>query len=214
MFKELNQTGKKFLPSILGMCSALSIALLVFLLSYFVIGKGHFETIARQVLAQHPEVISIVLAPDNIIRMAYPLKGNQSIVGLKYLETPEQTEAVQRAIDSQRTIVAGLLMLKQGGFGISSRTPVYISGEYNERSNENYWGIVSVTLDAEWLLDRIGFLTNTQEFDIAVRGTDGKGKLGTTFGGDPDVFDRTPIILPFVLPGGGLWEFAAVPVAG
>lgn len=260
MLNNSTETTQNIVPYLLGLGTAICIASIVFLLSYFVVGKGRieaearahtmldslrvklsreldnmltmpetmalfiganphtshntFESISRQVLLQHQEIISIVLAPDNVISKVYPMAGNETIVGLKYLETPAQAEAVQRAIDSQRTVVAGPLPLKQGGFGLSSRTPVYLLGEYNERNAENYWGIVSVTLDAEWLLERIGFLGNAQEFDIAVRGTDGKGKLGTIFGGKAHVFERKPITLPFVLPGGGLWEFAAVPVVG
>lgn len=251
---------KTLVPYLLGLGTAICIACIVFLLSYFVVGKGRieaearahvaldtlrvklsreldnmltmpetmalfiganphtinetFEIISRQVLLQHLEIVSIVLAPDSVISKVYPLKGNENIVGLKYLEIPEQAEAVQRAIDSQRTVVAGPLALKQGGFGVASRTPVYLLGDYNERNTENYWGIVSVTLDAEWLLKRIGFLADIHEFDIAVRGTDGMGKLGTIFGGKASVFDRKPVTLPFVLPGGGLWEFAAVPTEG
>lgn len=260
MLNKDKQANKTILPYLLGLGTAICIAGIVFLLSYFVVGKGRieaearahatldtlrvklsreldnmltmpetmalfigaspntsyktFESISHQVLLQHQEIISIVLAPGSVISKVYPLAGNENIVGMKYLETPDQAEAVQRAIDSQRTVVAGPLPLLQGGFGVASRTPVYVLGEYNERNNETYWGIVSVTLDAEWLLERIGFLADVQEFDIAVRGTDGKGKLGTIFGGKDNVFDRNPITLPFVLPGGGLWEFAAVPVVG
>lgn len=257
--KSEARIGKK-LPYLFGLGTALIVAVLVFLLSYFVIGKGRvdaearaysqldnlrvtlsreldsmlttpetmalfigsnpqgsretFAKVAYQILSRHNEIISIVLAPDNVIQMTFPPEGNEAIMGMRYLETPEQAQAVQRAIDTQHTVVAGPLPLKQGGFGVASRTPVYVYTADGVRDSTSYWGIVSLTIDADWLLNRSGFLQHTDEFDIAVRGVDGKGKLGEIFGGKQDVFDKQPVTLEFVLPGGGVWEFAAVPTQG
>lgn len=248
------------LPVLLGLGSALLVAIIIFLFSYFVVGKGRVEAqaraytqldnlriplshelnnllttpeimalfigsashsaeelfakVAQQVLNQHSEIISIVLARDNVIHKAYPLEGNESIIGMHYLKMPDQAPAVQRAIDTRLTVVAGPLALKQGGFGVSSRTPVYVYTPSGIRDATTYWGIVSLTINADWLLHRSGFFSTDGEFDIAVRGKDGTGKFGTIFSGQEAVFDNQPVTLDFVLPGGGLWEFAAVPKDG
>lgn len=178
------------------------------------LAKNSFVQVAQRLLAQHEEIISILLAPDTIVQRVYPHEGNEAVLGLRFLEEPEQAEAVQRAIDTGRTVVAGPLHLKQGGFGIASRTPIYVFVSLNTSGEDRYWGLVSLTLDAHWLLGRIGFLKSCPEFDLAVRGTDGKGNKGTIFGGNPSVFERAPAILEYVLPGGGIWEFAATPVDG
>lgn len=177
-----------------------------------------FNTVASDILKKHPEIRSIVLAPDNIVSHVLPIESNEAVLGLHYYDVPEQAAAVDRAISTRKTVVAGPIELVQGGLGISSRTPVFLpvpKASGVAQAESDYWGIVSLTIDAEWLFSRLNINNNAKpEFRIAFRGADGLGENGEVFYGDPLVFASQPMVLKYILPGGGVWEMAAAPLAG
>ncbi|MDO9009075.1 MAG: CHASE domain-containing protein, partial [Thiobacillus sp.] len=92
-------------------------------LSTFVLAKPDFSPadlvrVAASLIRLQPAIRSVALAPDNVIRHIYPLAGNQKALGLRYLETPAQRDAVLRLMREQRPVTAGPIELVQGGIGI------------------------------------------------------------------------------------------------
>jgi len=187
-------------------------------LAAFVAAQGKldqdlFVTVVAPLVDANPHVRNIALAPGNVITTVYPLRGNERVLGLRYLDVPAQRAAVQRAIETRRTVVAGPFRLVQGGMGISSRTPVFV-GPRVTGAGERYWGIVSLTVDAESLFAKVGLRENQQGFDIAARGTDATGAHGVAFAGPARVFGGDAVLLDYPLPGGGSWQLGAVPNRG
>jgi len=184
----------------------------------FVAAQGKLEpevfgAVVSRLAGSNKHIRNVALAPDNVITTVYPLAGNERVLGLRYMDVPAQRAAVQRAIETRRTVVAGPFKLVQGGMGISSRTPVFRAPR-SAGGSEPYWGIVSLTVNAETVFADAGLQENHQGFDIAARGSDATGARGTAFAGNENVFARDPVLLDYPLPGGGSWQLGAVPTGG
>lgn len=111
-----------------------------------------FEETAELILADE-RVRNIALAPDAVIRQTYPASGNEGAIGLDLLGEKNATrEEAQRAIDSGEMTIAGPYELAQGGRAITGRLPVYLT----EGTTETLWGLITITLDMEMLLEGIG----------------------------------------------------------
>jgi len=123
---------------------------------------------------------------------------------------------VERAIQTRRTVVAGPIQLVQGGLGITSRTPVFLPPVLDGKHNPEpaYWGIVSLTVNADTLFADVGLSTEQMGFQVAARGQDATGAGGAVFLGRAELFNENPATLEVPLPGGGSWLLGAVPTGG
>ncbi|KQY49369.1 diguanylate cyclase [Lysobacter sp. Root494] len=171
------------------------------------IDKGTFEAIASRLVRANPSIRNVALAPGNVITAVHPLRGNEAALGLHYAEVPAQYEAVQEAMRTRRTVIAGPIALVQGGTGLVSRTPVFVRGAGGR--DTRYWGMVSLAVDVAPLFVDIRRVADHNGLDIAVRRTGDE-----TFFGDPGVFAAKPVSMHYPLPGGGRWELAAAPHGG
>jgi diguanylate cyclase (GGDEF)-like protein len=149
---------------------------------------------------------NVGVAPHNVIRHVYPVAGNEKALGLHYEASPEQWPAVQRAIESRSTVLAGPIALVQGGRALLSRTPIFLA-------DQSYWGILSVAIDIDALLDASGLRRGPHALQFALRGVDGLGERGSLISGESAVFQRNPVLMELKVPG-GTWQLAAIPVAG
>ncbi len=145
---------------------------------------------------------NVGLAPDNIITYVYPLQGNEKALGLNYQDNREQWPAVRQAILSHDTVLAGPIRLKQGGTGLISRTPVYLS-------DGRYWGMISIVLDSDRFFRDIANMPKAQPVRWALRNTSSNVMIY----GDAGQFDRAAIRLPIRVPG-TIWEMAVAPAQG
>lgn len=149
---------------------------------------------------------NVGIAPDNVLTYAYPVMGNEKVIGLRYEDLPKQWPAVKRAIDTASTILAGPVKLVQGGNGLISRTPVFLQ-------DGKYWGIVSLVIDSDSLFDAVGLKVVDGDVTYALRGKDGLGMRGDMILGNQRLFDAWSVRHSIPVPG-GTWELAAAPVAG
>ncbi|MDP3230445.1 MAG: diguanylate cyclase [Acidovorax sp.] len=175
-----------------------------------------FSTVVGRLLEHQRNIRNLALAPGNVISDIYPRVGNERALGLRYLDNPQQRGAVERAIQTRRTVVAGPIPLVQGGLGIISRTPVFLAHAPGQAplDGPQYWGIVSLTVNADTLFTDVGLNTEQMGFQIAARGLDATGSQGAVFIGRPQIFDESPATLDVPLPGGGSWTLGAVPTGG
>lgn len=171
-----------------------------------------FQRIAQYLLRHHSFIINMALAPDNIVRFVFPVEKNAKAVGLNYAENESQWPAVDRAIKSKKTVVAGPVNLVQGGAAFISRTPIYIDSD-DPGMNDRYWGLASIVIDKDELFKDVGFYRNDKGMRLAIRGADGLGSNGAFIDGDRAVFQHNPVLLEVHLPEGS-WQLAAVPNGG
>ena len=171
--------------------------------------QTRFDALVGNLFEEDSQLRSVAAAPDLVIRMTYPLEGNEKAIGLDYRQTPNQWEAVQQVLFSGRMVLAGPVDLVQGGRGFVGRFPVYTS----EDGWRNFWGVVSAVIDTDRLyMDSGLFDQSVADLDISITGHDSQGGHGKLFYGD-SLGGRQPVLANVTLPSGA-WQIAAVPKAG
>jgi PAS domain S-box-containing protein len=175
------------------------------------IDQAGFARIARGLVDKRHALRNIAGAPDMVIRLMFPLAGNEAAIGLDYRAHPGQRAAALRVMETGKPWVAGPLPLVQGGVGIVVREPVFLPSRTGEKPR--FWGLVSAVLDAETLYRQAGLDTAQTKLRLAIRGADGTGASGPVFYGDARVFSSVPVTQDIVLPG-GTWRIAALPAVG
>lgn len=171
------------------------------------IQQEEFEQYVKAVFLQEPLLINMAAAPNMVVTMIYPLKGNEAALGLDYNKNIAQRDAAHRAITTRNMIVAGPVALVQGGTAFIGRKAVF-------RENGELWGIVSAPIDALAIYRDAGLTSPQLDIRVALRGNDSLGENGTVFFGDPGLFeDERALIYPMEV-GDGSWEIAANPING
>lgn len=174
------------------------------------ITQGEFSRAAKPLFDGGSNLRNIGAAPDMVIRMMYPLAGNEKAIGLDFRKTPSQFETADQARTTGRLILAGPLELVQGGNGIVGRIPVFVEDKHGK---QKFWGLISAVIDADQLFRSSGLQDKNNQLEISMRGKDGKGSHGEVFFGRPELFDANPVLADIALPNGS-WQMAAVPRGG
>lgn len=172
--------------------------------------QEHFSDIAEGLVGEHSQLRNIAGAPDLVISLMYPMKGNEQAIGLDYRTNEKQRDAALQAVNSREMVLAGPVNLMQGGRGFIGRFPVFID---NENGGDDLWGLVSAVVDVDQLYMASGLLSASLPIDVAIAGQDATGKDGTVFFGSQETFDADPIISQVSLPS-GRWKIAAIPKGG
>ena len=89
---------------------------------------------------------SIVILPDGVAKYAYPLQGNEKLIGYNIFEMPNRALEIETTIDTKEVTMSGPYELPQGGTGFVMRKAVFLQ--------DKLWGFVSVVIDQEELLDQ------------------------------------------------------------
>ena len=173
--------------------------------------QQRFASLASNLLEPNSQLRNIAAAPDLVVTLMYPIKGNERAIGLDYNKNEAQREAAQRARDTGELILAGPVDLVQGGQGFIGRFPVFTRRPDGTRA---FWGIVSAVVDLEKLYRDSGLLDKNLPIEIALSGRDGMGGLdGERFFGPAHVITDNPVVVGVLLPSGS-WRIAAVPRGG
>ncbi len=174
------------------------------------LSSREFRLMAKELFTGHSGIRSIQLARNAVVSHVYPVRGNEGVLGVNLRTLAGQAEAVRRAIETRKTVIAGPVDLLQGGRGFICRTPVYLFGHSASR---RFWGLATVIIDADFLYRSTGLLDASAKLDVAIRGRDGQGDQGDVFFGDPAVFAQAPATFDVSLPNGS-WRIAAIPKGG
>ena len=85
---------------------------------------------------------SIQIAPNGVVTEIYPEEGNVS-GKIDLIYDSDRGEISRYARDNDTVIMQGTFELKQGGYGIAVRNPVYLK---NENGQKSFWGFTIVIL--------------------------------------------------------------------
>ena len=99
-----------------------------------------FDTIAENLISDSIE--SVQLAPDGVVTDIYPAEGNEA-GKIDLLHDKDRGRISCYARDNHTIITQGPFELKQGGYGIAVRNPVYLN---DENGQEYFWGFTIVIL--------------------------------------------------------------------
>jgi diguanylate cyclase (GGDEF)-like protein len=172
---------------------------------YFSLGPEVTPSSAKAILSavykQGQHIRNIGLAPDNVLQYIYPIEGNEAALGLRYRENPNQWPAVEQAMETRDTVVDGPFKLVQGGYGIVTRTPVFLN-------DGAYWGLVSMVIDIESLLSdaRDARLLNL-DAAWSMRAPTSDPDLPAYVFGNNELFETDAVTLDVQLPG-ETWQLA------
>ena len=104
-------------------------------------GEIHqFETIAENLMSDSIE--SVQLAPNGVVTDIYPAEGNEA-GKIDLINDKDRGEISCYARDNHTIITQGPFELKQGGYGIAVRNPVYLK---DQNEQEYFWGFTIVIL--------------------------------------------------------------------
>ncbi|MDQ7079039.1 MAG: ATP-binding protein [Paracoccaceae bacterium] len=169
---------------------------------------GRLSMIIDELLGDDSILRDIAIAPDLVVRHVYPLKGNETVLGLDYTKNREQFVAISQALAIGATVVAGPVKLVQGGEGFIIRTPVL-----SDNPDKQWWGIVSGVINTSTFYKLTGLANHSPQFDVALRGKDGTGANGAVFYGSDAVFRNDPVLTDVIFPNGS-WQMAIAPKGG
>lgn len=100
---------------------------------------------------------SIQIAPNGVVTEIYPEERNES-GKIDLINDSDRGEISRYARDNDTVIMQGPLKLKQGGYGIAVRNPVYLE---NENGQKSFWGFTIVILKVpEIFSDSVEALSN------------------------------------------------------
>jgi len=173
------------------------------------INQQEFSLLAQRIIQNAPYIRNIGLAKNNIISHVYPVQGNEKALGLRYLDNPQQRDAVLKAMKTRETLIAGPVNLVQGGQGFISRIPIFLDDQEN-----SYWGMTSIVVDVTKFLKKVGITEAKNIFQIAIRGKDAKGDNGEVFFGNPQMFENNNNVRVSIKLPQGYWSMIAAPKNG
>ena len=101
---------------------------------------NQFDTIAGNLISDSVE--SIQLAPEGVVTDIYPAEGNEA-GKIDLLHDKDRSRISCYARDNHTIITQGPFELKQGGYGIAVRNPVYLK---DKNGQEYFWGFTIVIL--------------------------------------------------------------------
>ena len=115
------------------------------------ISDEQFNQLASYMKKNKNVIEAYELAPNGIIEKAYPLKGNEKVIGMNTLELPERQKEANIARKSGEYTIAGSYELKQGGTGALLFDPIYI----NDGNEKKFWGFSILVLNWDAFLEEL-----------------------------------------------------------
>ena len=171
-------------------------------------GEIHqFETIAGNLMSDSIE--SVQLAPNGVVTDIYPAEGNEA-GKIDLLHDKDRKEISCYARDNHATITQGPFELKQGGYGIAVRNPVYLK---DKSGQEYFWGFAIVILRVPDIFsDTVSALSNFgYEYKILKTDTPWSDTYKVVYQSDGQI--DHPISYAFTV-GDGTWKLEVTPKTG
>lgn len=85
----------------------------------------NFDRVAEILLSGTHAIDAVELFDSGTITHVYPLVGNEGVIGYNILSDPSRNKEALLAIEKGELFFAGPVELKQGGYGIIGRLPLY-----------------------------------------------------------------------------------------
>ena len=171
-------------------------------------GEIHqFETIAGNLMSDSIE--SMQLAPNGVVTDIYPAEGNEA-GKIDLLHDKDRKEISCYARDNHATITQGPFELKQGGYGIAVRNPVYLK---DKSGQEYFWGFTIVILRVPDIFsDTVSALSNFgYEYKILKTDIPWSDTYKVVYQSDGQI--DHPVSYAFTV-GDGTWKLEVTPKTG
>ena len=171
-------------------------------------GEIHqFDTIAGNLMSDSIE--SVQLAPNGVVTDIYPAEGNEA-GKIDLLHDKDRKEISCYARDNHTIITQGPFELKQGGYGIAVRNPVYLK---DKSGQEYFWGFTIVILRVPDIFsDAVNALSNFgYEYKILKTDTPWSDTYKVVYQSDGQI--DHPVSYAFTI-GDETWKLEVTPKTG
>ena len=171
-------------------------------------GEIHqFETIAGNLMSDSIE--SVQLAPNGVVTDIYPANGNEA-GKIDLIHDRDRGKISCYARDNHTIITQGPFKLKQGGYGIAVRNPVYLK---DKNGHEYFWGFTIVILRVPDIFsDSISALSNFgYEYKISKTDAPWSDTYKVVYQSDGQI--NRPVSYTFTI-GDENWKFEVTPKSG
>lgn len=171
--------------------------------------QTRYSALGDRILKHDATIRNVAAAPDFVVSLIYPMKGNEKVVGLDYTKNDAQRAAAMKVRDTGGLLLTGPVRLVQGGEGVIARFPVT---QTLPDGSEHFWGIVSAVLDLDKLYDASG-LRDRADIDVTI-GVVRPGRAdGEPFYGSASLLAQDPVSVTMRL-GHEDWRLSAIPKGG
>ena len=171
-------------------------------------GEIHqFDTIAGNLMTDSIE--SVQLAPNGVVTDIYPAEGNEA-GKIDLLHDKNRKEISCYARDNHTIIAQGPFKLKQGGYGIAVRNPVYLK---DKSGQEYFWGFtIAILRVPDIFSDVVSALSNFgYEYKILKTDTPWSGTYKVVYQSNGQL--DHPVSYTFTI-GDETWKFEITPKIG
>ena len=168
---------------------------------------NYFDTISKHIMSDSIE--SIQLAPNGVVTDIYPAEGNEA-GKIDLLHDKDRGEISCYARDNHTLITQGPFELKQGGYGIAVRNPVYLN---DKNGQEYFWGFTIVILRVPDIFsDSINALSDfSYKYKLSKTSSPWSDTYEVVYQSDGTL--TNPVSYDFTI-GEENWKFEVMPVSG
>ncbi|MCR6502222.1 EAL domain-containing protein [Shinella sp. CPCC 101442] len=168
--------------------------------------SDRFADLAGRIFGEDNQLRSLAIAPDFVVTLVYPKKGNERSLGLDYRKNELQRAAALQVQELDRMIVTGPIDLVQGGRGVIARYPIH-AGKDNA-----FFGIASAVINLDRLLASSGF-SDDLTIAASLSSKPHDGGEARTFFATPNTVDADPVVMTIDI-GHEVWTMSAAPLKG
>ena len=168
---------------------------------------NYFDTISKNIMSDSIE--SIQLAPNGVVTDIYPAEGNEA-GKIDLLHDKDRGKISCYARDNHTLITQGPFELKQGGYGIAVRNPVYLN---DKNGQEYFWGFTIVILRVPDIFsDSINALSDfSYKYKLSKTSSPWSDTYEVVYQSDGTL--TNPVSYDFTI-GEENWKFEVMPVSG
>lgn len=128
--------------------------------------------------------MSIQLAPGGVVSYEVPWAGGPHI-GDDLFADPDWRSEAQQAVQTQTTVIAGPLTLKQGGEALIAHHPVTLMHS-TEDLGIGLWGLATILVDWNMVVDRLNAIERELDVSLVVARVNG-GETTVAYSTSPDL---------------------------
>lgn len=170
--------------------------------------KETINDYSRLILKQNKNIDSVQLAPNAIVSMIYPLKGNEAAMEHNLLNDPERKSYVEQTIEKRIPVTQGPVKSKQGKYLVFNRKAIFIM----ENEEEKFWGLSIIGINFTKLIEKYEKKLQDENYLFAIK-TNKEEKGQKNLWGDYEIFNKDVIVKTIELPD-NQWQIAIYPQKG
>ena len=162
-----------------------------------------FYQVAEEMMSD--SVQSIQIAPDGVVTDIYPQAGNDA-GKIDLINDKDRGEICRYGRDNRVVTMQGPFQLKQGGYGIAIRNPVYIE----ENGHEDFWGFTIVIIRVpEIFSDSVKALSDFgYHYKLYKTASPWDSTFEVVYGSEEEI--KNPVAYTFDM-GGSKWKLEIIP---